>query len=167
MLKPTLWLMVGPPGSGKSTAAKKMFNDKTIYVSRDEIRFSFLHDGDDYFAYEDQVLETFYTTISTWLNDGYNVIADATHLTEKARKATLNGLITNDNIELHVSAVVACTPLEVALDRNAKREGRAFVPPTAIKRMYASTTDPREDQWIKYDVILYINENQEIIEVRD
>ena len=46
--------MVGCPGSGKSTWAKKHLPD-TYYVSRDEVRFSLLQDGEDYFSHEKEV----------------------------------------------------------------------------------------------------------------
>lgn len=162
-----LWLMVGPPGSGKSTAAKKMFNQDAVYVSRDEIRFSMLKEGDDYFTYEDAVLKGFYRRIQKGLDDGFAVVADATHLTEKTRAATVNAIRLAEGDTLRLGAVVACTPLEVALERNAKREGRALVPETAIKNMYRSCTDPREDIKLEYNMIIYIDENQQIKEVRE
>lgn len=163
-MKKYLWLMVGPPGSGKSTAAKKMFQKDALYISRDEIRFSMLQEGDDYFAYEDEVVESFYQQIQQGLDNGKVVIADATHLTEKARSATINSIKLAEDDELMIHAVVACTPLEVSLERNAKRTGRALVPESAIKNMYRSCTDPQFDKNITYSWIIYINENQEIIE---
>ena len=55
---PRLYVLVGCPGSGKSTWAKKHLAD-TYYVSRDEIRFGLLKAGDDYFSHEDEVYEKF------------------------------------------------------------------------------------------------------------
>ena len=159
-----LWLMVGPPGSGKSTAAKKMFQKEALYISRDEIRLSLLQEGDEYFAHEDEVLESFYKQIQQGLDNGKVVIADATHLTEKARSATINSIKLGADDKLMINAVVACTPLEVSLERNAKRTGRALVPEFSIKNMYRSCTDPQFDKNITYSWIIYINENQEIIE---
>ena len=52
-----IYMLSGPPGSGKSYWAKKDTKDKigTCIVSRDDIRFSFLNDSDNYFAREDDL----------------------------------------------------------------------------------------------------------------
>lgn len=55
-----LYVMIGIPGSGKSTWAKANKKEKDIYVSRDEVRFSLLQDGDEYFSKEKEVLKEFY-----------------------------------------------------------------------------------------------------------
>ena len=50
----TLWLMCGAPGSGKSWFAKNILktDDTWQYISRDEIRFSLIKEGEDYFGKE-------------------------------------------------------------------------------------------------------------------
>ena len=163
---PMLWLMVGPPASGKTTACSKLFEPETVHVSRDAIRFAKLKDGEDYFAHEDEVLKEFYNTISKALNEGLPVVADATHLTEKARRATIDNLKLDPHVEISVGAVVARVPLEVSLERNAKRTGRAYVPESAIKNMYNSYKDPYYDESIDYSFILYIDKDQEQIEMK-
>ena len=52
-----IYMLSGPPGSGKSYWAKKDTKDKigTCIVSRDDIRFSFLNNSDNYFAREDDL----------------------------------------------------------------------------------------------------------------
>ena len=47
-----LVLMMGVPGSGKSTYAHNIIKTGDIYISRDEIRYSMLAEDDDYFAKE-------------------------------------------------------------------------------------------------------------------
>ena len=156
--------MVGPPGTGKSTAAKKIFQKDAMYISRDEIRFALLEPGDDYFDKEEEVVSTFYKTIADIADEGKVVIADATHLNEKVRKATVNAVRLNGDDELILNAVVACTPINTALERNRQRTGRARVPDSVIRNMYAGCTDPRDDKDLDYTFILYINENQQIID---
>ena len=50
-----LYLMIGIPGSGKSTWARNRKDG--IIVSRDAIRCSFLKDGENYFSKEDLVIK--------------------------------------------------------------------------------------------------------------
>ena len=58
--------MCGAPGCGKSTYAKEYCKKypETVYVSRDEIRFSLLAEDEYYFSHETEVLEKFYTNIA-------------------------------------------------------------------------------------------------------
>lgn len=158
-----LIIMVGAPGSGKTTWAEKYAKDHlgTVVISRDKIRFSLLKDGEQYFSKEDEVLRKFYRNIFDELRFGHNVIADASHLTWKARKELLSHITeraVNCNLpETEVCVVVVRPPLEVCYQRNDLRTGRALVPHNVIKRMYNSYTDPINDYYI-YDDITYITE---------
>lgn len=136
-----LYVLIGVPGSGKSTWAKKMCDECGAYwVSRDKIRFSYLKEDDDYFAYEEQVINDFVAEIQNAIYDRFpTIIADATHLTYKSRNQLLS------QIYLQGYAVVYVyfnTSLETALERNAQRSGRARVPDSVIERMYNSLTVP-------------------------
>ena len=83
---PILYILCGPSGCGKSTWANQFMNDHNTddirYVSRDEIRFSLVGEDEDYFAHEKEVFRKFSGTIAQTLVDGFDVIADATHLNE-------------------------------------------------------------------------------------
>lgn len=49
----TLYILCGPSGCGKSTWRNefiKDYNNRIHYVSRDEIRFSLVKEGEDYFS---------------------------------------------------------------------------------------------------------------------
>ena len=59
-----LFLMMGAPGSGKSYWAEHHVTSVDKYISRDEIRFSMLEDGDDYFAKEGKVFDNFIKQIT-------------------------------------------------------------------------------------------------------
>lgn len=163
-MKKHLYLMMGVPGSGKSTYAKNILKNGDIYVSRDEIRYSLLTDEDDYFAKENEVIKTFIESVdkSLGMEEYYgDVFADATHLSPKSRAQVLNQLKNKDR----VSVIYLDIPLNVILERNAKRTGRALVPEDVVRRMYNSIQLPTRAEGI--ESIYFINENQEIKEVRN
>ena len=143
MNNPKLMIMVGLPGSGKSTFARHYVEQSplmsTIWVSRDDIRYSFLSDGDEYFSKEKEVFDFFVKAINEGLEKGKKVIADATHLNSRSRKKLLSR-ITVPNIQ--IEAWVMDTPLEECLKNNAKRSGRACVPDKVIFDMFQNFEYP-------------------------
>lgn len=154
-MKTRLFMMVGAPGTGKSTFVLNNMKEDFIYISRDKIRYSLLEEGDNYFAKERQVFNQFILSINEAIMwDEYpNIIIDATHLTKASRAKVLKRLASVDEIR----AIVMTTPLETALERNAKREGRERVPDDVIKSMYESFELPTKEEG--FDSIAYINEN--------
>ena len=163
-MKKHLYLMVGVPGSGKSTYAKSVLKDGDIYISRDEIRYSLLTEEDDYFAKENEVIKTFIDNIDkSLINEEYcgDVYADATHLSPKSRAQILNQLKNKDK----VSAIYLDIPLDLILERNAQRKGRALVPENVVRRMYNSIILPTKAEGI--EKLIIIDENQKVKEVRE
>ena len=163
-MKKRLYLMMGVPGSGKSTYVKSMLKYGDIYVSRDEIRYSLLTDDDDYFAKENEVIRTFIENIDKSLvMEEYcgDVYADATHLSPKSRAQVLNQLKNKDK----VSVIYLDIPLNIILKRNAQREGRALVPENVVRRMYNSIILPTKEEGI--EELIIIDENQNVKEVRE
>ena len=136
-----LIMMVGIPGSGKSTWIRNNKTDEMLWVSRDKIRFDKLKEDDDYFAYENEVFEQFLEEIAWGLEMDKTVFADATHLNKKSRAKVLNKVAKfADEIE----AIVLDTDLETAFERNDLREGRAWVKHSIIRRMWFSMEMPEE-----------------------
>lgn len=163
-MKKRLYLMMGVPGSGKSTYVKSMLKYGDIYVSRDEIRYSLLTDEDDYFAKENEVIRTFIENIDKSLvMEEYcgDVYADATHLSPKSRAQVLNQLKNKDK----VSVIYLDIPLNIILERNAQRKGRALVPENVVRRMYNSIILPTKEEGI--EELIIIDENQNVKEVRE
>ena len=144
-----LILMCGIPGSGKSTLAKKLFGERDIYVSRDEIRFSMISDEDEYFSKETEVFNEFVRQIQAGIDNKEKryVIADATHLNTSSRMKLINRL--TFDFEPDISMIFVNTPLEIALERNKQRSGRAVVPDKVIKNMYHSFAAPSKIEPIK------------------
>lgn len=161
-MKKHLYLMIGVPGSGKSTYVKNILKDGDIYISRDEIRYSLLTEEDDYFAKENEVIKTFIDNIDKSLvNEEYcgDVYADATHLSSKSRAQVLNKLKNKDK----VSVIYLDIPLNIILERNAQRKGRALVPENVVRRMYNSIILPTKAEGI--EELIIIDENQKVKEV--
>ena len=161
-MKKHLYLMMGVHGSGKSNYEKNILKDGDIYISRDEIRYSLLTEEDDYFAKENEVIKTFIDNIDkSLINEEYcgDVYADATHLSPKSRAQVLNKLKNKDK----VSVIYLDIPLDLILERNAQRKGRALVPENVVRRMYNSIILPTKVEGI--EELIIIDENQKVKEV--
>lgn len=165
-----LFIMIGAPGSGKSTWVKRQLRpDIDAYVSRDEIRFSMLQEGDAYFKYEDEVFDTFVQRIADYINDDndlYRVFADASHLNYGSRMKLLNALKAKDvNLNLiNINYIYMFTSLETCLERNKNREGRALVPEKTIIEMYKSLKEPEADEPVKN--VYIVNEHRQCIDIK-
>lgn len=140
MKQKCLWLLVGAPGSGKSTWAKQQ---NGVWISRDNIRFSMFQDGDHYFDRENDVYNAFVAAIQNALDtSSLDVYADASHLNWNSRAKLLNRLNLQNVI---VNAVIFTTPLNICFERNDIRTGHAHVPHNVIRRMYHSFKHPNTD----------------------
>lgn len=142
----TLYVMIGPPGSGKSTWANsfRQSRTRTLYVSRDKIRFELLKEGEHYFAHEDQVQRIFIESIVYGLQHDVDVIADATHLSRGSRNKLIKALEAQgmgaDQYELVF--VFMATDTQTCVDRDGLREGRAHVTESVVRKMASQCTLP-------------------------
>lgn len=148
-----LFLMVGIPGSGKSTWIANQVDVLEPWqykvISRDEIRFAMLKPGEDYFSRENAVFAQFIKSINDALAAGVQYIfVDATHLSPGSRMKVLHRLRVPASTTLAVE--VFTTPLEVCLERNDKRTGLAKVPAASIKNMEAGFIYPTMEEFTKY-----------------
>lgn len=156
-----LFLMMGVPGSGKTTWCKAHLKDNDCYVSRDDIRFSMVSEDEDYFSKEKQVFRKYTATINTNLKLGYNVFADATHLNPASRNKLLRNI---DAPVESIGIIWVKVPLETAMARNAMREGRAFVPPEQIVKMFKQVEEPTFEEGFEQ---IYIVEDGKPLQVRE
>lgn len=125
---PTLIILCGIPGSGKTTLSKEINN---IYnysrISMDENKY--LH-------HSDMIPE-----IINNLTSGKNVIVDVCYAKRKFRKTLLDAIKDIDckRICIHVQ-----TPLESCQERNYRRSRR--VPSFLINCMYSTFEHPTKDE---------------------
>lgn len=149
-------IMVGIPGSGKSTFAKQeaqfleMDGFHVAIISRDEVRKSFVGDR-EYFSRETEVFDEFIRQINECLELGIDyVFVDATHISQQSRAKLLGRLRPDGNTTLTFE--VCDCGIETCIERNALRTGFAKVPESAIRKMargYRPPT-PVEFQLYKY-----------------
>lgn len=160
-MKKKLYVLVGAPGSGKSTWAQThlaLLLDPVLYVSRDIIRYSLITEGEEYFSKEKEVYKQFTSAIRYGLQEYNSVIADATHLNENSRTKLLRSLGTSLR-DTEVFAVVIRPTLEDILSQNKMRYGtRTFVPEDQVKKMYFSMTTPTFEEG--FDKIYIYNSNK-------
>ena len=145
MNKGKLYISCGIPGSGKSTFLKKYVKKDESIVSRDEIRFILLKEGEEYFSHEEDVFNRFVNIIAEFINSGLNVYADATHLNKASRDKLLYALKKVGCEPSSIEAIYFDVPLKVCLERNEKRyETKAYVPRGVIRRMFYQLEFPVE-----------------------
>ena len=163
MKQKKVYVLSGPPASGKSTWVRENVTKGAEWISRDNVRFSFLKDGEDYFAHEDEVFDTFINYINQTLerDDIHTIFIDATHVNRRSRNKTLSR-VHKQNIE-ELNCVCFTTPLEICIARNHLRKGREKVPQHAIENMFKSCVAPVAAEGFNH--VYAVNEKGEMKEV--
>ena len=128
-------MMVGLPGSGKSTYADKLKEKGYVIHSSDNIREEFGDINDQ--SKNNDVFVTLHRRIKTDLKDSKNVVFDATNLSRKRRMAFLREL---KNIPCEKECVLIATPYEMCMAQNIKRDRK--VPFEVIFNMLKSLIKP-------------------------
>ncbi len=144
----TLYILCGPSGCGKSTWRDefiKDYNNRIHYVSRDEIRFSLVKEGEDYFSKEKEVFDRFSQALAAELMHGFDVIADATHINKASRNKLIKA-IDKFFTKYQIVYVIFQTDLKTCIKQNNKRTGRMQVPEEVIKKMFKNFQLPNLDE---------------------
>lgn len=143
MTIPKLILLVGIPGSGKTTYAKKYIerNDNTLHLSSDAIRKE-LYGDENTQGNPAEVFSLMQKRAVEALNEGHDVIYDATNITRKDRSAIISLCPKFAGIEAHI----IWAPIETCIERDAAR-GRT-VGKEVIDKMLKRFQAPYYDEGI-------------------
>lgn len=121
MIFPTLKVIVGVPGSGKTTYCKNYIeyknNRRTIHISSDKIRKEILNDENDQ-TNNNKVFEVMHQRTLEALENGYDVLYDATNITRKDRLSILNKCPSYVIKE----AIVCWAPIGMCIERDINRD---------------------------------------------
>lgn len=151
-----LTIFIGIPASGKSTLARQMaaVEPNTVHVSTDALRQEILghirNKTRDGFIFAEARRRT-----REWLQQGVNVIYDATNVTRQARRPFLH---IARGLEVPVRAVWIRCPKEVALQRNRLRE--VPVPDHAIDEMDRDLQEPTPMEGFSAILTVEVEETQ-------
>ena len=154
-----LTLVCGLPGSGKSTYLSQFkHNFNCSVISRDEIRFSLLKEGEAYFAHEEEVCKTLWNKINESLAANKNTYVDQTSLTPDSRSYLLKHITTHYKL---CNIIWFDIPTNICLERNENRKGtKAYVPRGVIRRMATQMTPPSYKE--AFDNIFIYDENNKL-----
>ena len=169
-------MMVGIPGSGKSTKVKEMSGEGIIGFSSDKLRGEIFgdegiqfteewlkennYDGSDdyqekyYFAL-DIIFGELYRKIQVCLESGNDAVVDATNPGKFARSRVIDKL---GQYADRIVAVVMATPYAVCMKRNLNRD--RVVPTDAMERMAKDFEYPELSEGI--DEIICIGDKADI-----
>ena len=141
---PTLYVMSGIQGSGKSTVAGQISEEHdAVVLSSDKIRLELF--GDESAQLDNnKVFETLYDRARSLLSEDKNVIIDAMNISRKRRMHLLSNEFRK--IECKRIIVYVATPLEKCIENDSNRS--RTVTEKVIKKTYRNMQVPiRSEGW--------------------
>lgn len=143
-------VLIGIPGSGKSTYAAELRQNGWVVNSSDSIREELYGTADEQ-SHNDEIFNAMYRRTVNGIVAGFNVCYDATNLSSKRRAALIKNFKSNKSIpsDTRYEAVVIATPFDECVRRNYNRERR--VPYNVILSMMKRFEMPAE--WEGWDEI--------------
>ena len=149
--RPTLFVLIGVSGSGKSTFAKTFsITGGVRVVSADEIR-GMLYGDESVQKDGKRVFEVAYMNARCHLSHCRNVIFDATNTTKAGREKLLDALKRSDCRKV---AVLCMTDIDTCIKRNARRD--RVVPEHVIRRQYAQLLEDGAYIPDQFDEIIFV-----------
>ena len=132
LLIPCLIVLVGPPGSGKTTWARRN-GDGVVHVSQDDLIYAITPTGFDH-AYRPVYQAAEEAAARAALRAGHTVIVDRTNRTRTHRRRWLELSCQESRPAI---AVVMSTSKELCRERNSKRDAARRLTKERMERMFA------------------------------
>lgn len=157
--KPAIYVLVGLPGSGKSTWVKKNQAGCVIASSDDYIEMVAKKEGKTYEeVFQNTIasaIDHLNDTVSDALREKNDLIVDQTNLTRKKRMQLLKK-VPPEYTKIAVVFTVSDSELEQRLTRRGKETGKV-IPPEVINRMRNMYTPPSTDEG--FDKIINVGQS--------
>ena len=143
----------GSPGSGKSTYAKKLCSSEVVtrHLSSDKIREE-LYGDESIQSDPRKVFDIMRTRAKEYLNDGCDVVYDATNVTRKNRRgilADIKNIVEPDGVEAHI----VWAPYQQCVARDTER--RRTVGHEVIRKMLLKWESPFYDEGFNKIKVVY------------
>lgn len=147
---PKLIMLIGLPGSGKSTYAKSLLDPvgQVKYCSSDVIRKE-LYGDENIQGNPQTVFEHLHNKVEQHLRQGYDVVYDATNVTRKNRRGVINKFSSLAEIEAHV----VWAPYEECVARDKERVKK--VGEDVIRKFLYRWQSPNYDEGFKFIDVIY------------
>lgn len=160
--KPDFIMVVGLPGSGKSSFLKDMFSGKNFHIhSSDSIRKELLGNENDQTS-NSLIFDTLHNRVKEDLRNGISCCYDATNISEKYRKAFLQEI---KKIPCEKKCYIIATPFEECVKRDSKRERK--VGKAVIESMYKRFNIPTKREGWDRIFICYSDNSRGIYSVQE
>lgn len=143
----TAWILIGAPGSGKSTWGKKLVesNPNVVRLCPDEFRAKFgWGEGDQ--SVSAQAFAATRNGMNDALSNGKDVVIDACSMYQKARK-DFTDIAKKFNTKTVAVVFEADQPTLVARNQLRGSQGGRVVPTDVIERMLARYERPTETEF--------------------
>ena len=145
-----LIMLIGLPGSGKSTYAKSLLDPegKVKYCSSDGVRKE-LYGDENIQGNPQTVFEHLHNNVAMYLHQGYDVVYDATNVTRKNRRGVINKFNNVADIEAHI----VWAPYEECVQRDKNRN--RVVGEDVIRKFLYRWQSPNYDEGFKFIDVIY------------